>query len=153
MPGSPDLLHMGINLGAFFGSLFVPIVAAKFGWNIGFALPAIGMLLEPVSGFRRHAQVTLGDAGVAPPGSAARGLARGHLRRHRRAARCAGVHRQDEVRSGAGPARRELGDGGTRRGLLRRAYLLWFAGLDRAEHNRVWAMPALFVGCDVLGGY
>jgi POT family proton-dependent oligopeptide transporter len=34
------------------------------------------------------------------------------------------------------------------------AYLLWFAGLDRTEHNRVWAMIALFIGCAMFwAGY
>ena len=40
-----SIFYMGINLGAFLGSLLVPIVAAAFGWNVGFALPAIGMVL------------------------------------------------------------------------------------------------------------
>jgi POT family proton-dependent oligopeptide transporter len=39
-----SIFYMGINLGAFLGSTFVPIVADSFGWSAGFGLPAIGML-------------------------------------------------------------------------------------------------------------
>jgi POT family proton-dependent oligopeptide transporter len=40
-----SFFYMGINLGAFLGSLGVPIFAAAFGWRFGFALPALGMAL------------------------------------------------------------------------------------------------------------
>jgi proton-dependent oligopeptide transporter, POT family len=38
-----SIFYMGINTGAFLGSLLVPIAAAAFGWRLGFALPALGM--------------------------------------------------------------------------------------------------------------
>src|SRR4030095_13496351 len=39
-----SIFYMGINLGAFLGSFFVPVTAAAFGWSAGFALPAVCML-------------------------------------------------------------------------------------------------------------
>jgi len=45
MPGF-SIYYMGINLARFLGSLLVPAVCAKFGWHWGFALPAVGMLLD-----------------------------------------------------------------------------------------------------------
>lgn len=39
-----SVFYMGINLGAFFGALLVPLCTAYLGWHWGFALPAIGML-------------------------------------------------------------------------------------------------------------
>src|SRR6201997_180204 len=35
-----SIFYMGINIGAFLGSLLVPIFADAFGWRAGFALPA-----------------------------------------------------------------------------------------------------------------
>ena len=40
-----SIFYMGINTGAFLGSTLVPIAAAAWGWNVGFGLGAIGMLL------------------------------------------------------------------------------------------------------------
>jgi len=57
-----SIFYMGINLGAFLGSLLVPVFAARYGWRWGFALPALGMALG-VGQFlwtRRH----LGGAGL-----------------------------------------------------------------------------------------
>lgn len=39
-----SLFYMGINVGALLGALLVPLVAVRFGWHLGFALPAVGML-------------------------------------------------------------------------------------------------------------
>ena len=35
---------MGINTGATLGSLLVPWAATKWGWNVGFGLPALFMV-------------------------------------------------------------------------------------------------------------
>src|SRR6516162_11341727 len=59
-----SIFYMGINTGAFIGSLIVPIFAAAFGWRLGFALLALFMALG-VGQFlwtRRY----LGGAGLAP---------------------------------------------------------------------------------------
>jgi POT family proton-dependent oligopeptide transporter len=40
-----SIFYVGINIGAFLGSLLVPLCAARFGWRWAFGLPAVGMLL------------------------------------------------------------------------------------------------------------
>jgi len=56
---------MGINVGALFGAMLVPICAAKFGWHWGFALPAAGMLLGLVQ-FLFTRRYLAGPAAGAP---------------------------------------------------------------------------------------
>jgi proton-dependent oligopeptide transporter, POT family len=59
-----SIFYVGINVGSFFGPMFVPVVARDYGWHAGFALPALGMLFG-VAQFlltRRY----LGAAGAAP---------------------------------------------------------------------------------------
>jgi POT family proton-dependent oligopeptide transporter len=68
-----SIFYMGINLGAFIGSLLVPEVAQRFGWGMGFALPAVGMALGLVQfAFTRK---YLGGAGAAPAALATHGRA------------------------------------------------------------------------------
>jgi POT family proton-dependent oligopeptide transporter len=138
-----SIFYMGINTGAFIGSLLVPIVAAAFGWGAGFALPAIGMVLGLV-----QFQLTkhyLGSSGVHPLGTRASwwpvlvflavvaGVALFSF---------TGMLRLDPVAIslGANWVLVALAAGYF-------AYLLLFAGLDRAERSRVWAMMALFIAC------
>ena len=68
-----SIFYMGINLGAAIGSALVPEVADKFGWQFGFALPAIGMALglTQFAMTRRH----LGTAGIEAAGIATQGRA------------------------------------------------------------------------------
>jgi proton-dependent oligopeptide transporter, POT family len=40
-----SIFYMGINTGAFFGQWLVPLIAVWLGWKIGFAVPALGMLV------------------------------------------------------------------------------------------------------------
>lgn len=40
------LFYMGINVGAFLAQFFLPLVALYFGWSLGFALAAAGMLMS-----------------------------------------------------------------------------------------------------------
>lgn len=40
-----SIFYMGINSGAFIGSLIVPLIAASYGWRSGFTLSALGMAL------------------------------------------------------------------------------------------------------------
>jgi POT family proton-dependent oligopeptide transporter len=145
-----SIFYMGINLGAFVGSLLVPIVADGFGWSAGFALPAIGMALGLV---QFHAQRRLlGSAGASPLGERATwwpvivfvaivvGVAFLAI---------TGMLKLDplEISRGANWAMIALAAGYF-------VYLLAFAGLDRAERGRVCAMLALFVACAMFwAGY
>jgi POT family proton-dependent oligopeptide transporter len=138
-----SIFYMGINTGAFIGSLLVPIVAAGFGWGAGFALPAIGMVLGLVQ--FQATKHYLGSAGVSPPGAHASwwpvvvflaivaGIA---------VLSTTGILSLDPVAIslGANWVLVALAAGYF-------AYLLMFAGLDRAERSRVWAMMALFIAC------
>jgi proton-dependent oligopeptide transporter, POT family len=64
-----SVFYMGINTGATLGSWLVPEAAKAFGWNVGFALPAIGMLIGLVQfQLTRH---YLGESGVVPLGKPA----------------------------------------------------------------------------------
>src|SRR5512146_853769 len=59
-----SIFYIGINIGSLLGPMFVPVVAQRYGWHAGFALPALGMLFG-VAQFlatRRY----LGPAGRAP---------------------------------------------------------------------------------------
>ena len=58
------IFYMGINLGAFLGSLAVPWVAKWLGWRAGFALPALGMAIG-VAQFLWTRQ-NLNNAGLTP---------------------------------------------------------------------------------------
>ena len=63
-----SIFYMGINTGAFIGSLLVPEVAQRYGWGVGFALPAVGMALglAQFALTRKH----LGAAGLQPAAAA-----------------------------------------------------------------------------------
>jgi POT family proton-dependent oligopeptide transporter len=43
-----SIFYIGINVGSLFGPMFVPVVAQRYGWHAGFALPALGMLFGVV---------------------------------------------------------------------------------------------------------
>lgn len=53
-PGDPlrdkgfTIFYIGINIGAFFASLIVAVVAAEYGWHYGFGLAGIGMLIGQI---------------------------------------------------------------------------------------------------------
>jgi proton-dependent oligopeptide transporter, POT family len=64
-----SIFYMGINVGATLGSLLVPMAATAFGWNAGFALPAIGMLIGLVQ--FQATKHYLGNSGVVPMGEPA----------------------------------------------------------------------------------
>jgi proton-dependent oligopeptide transporter, POT family len=138
-----SIFYMGINTGSFLGSTLVPIVAARFGWHTGFALPAIGMLF---------------------------GLIQFLATRHYLGVR--GVERADTRRGSWAPVivlalaivivtalamngalkvdANAIGASATWLmsilAILYFAYLLFFAGLPAEERNRVWVMVALFIG-------
>jgi len=145
-----SIFYSGINLGALVGSLLVPIVAAAYGWAAGFALPAVGMALGLLQ--FRLTKHYLGGAGATAPG--------------RRASWWPVVVFLGLVVVAAWVA---LGTGVTLdpvaisvaanwimialvAGFF--AYLLLFAGLDRTERSRAWAMVALAVACAMFwAGY
>jgi len=145
-----SIFYMGINLGAFLGSLLVPIVAAKFGWSVGFALPALGMLFGLIQ--FRLTRGYLAESGAAPPGKRATWWpVTAFVAIIALIAALAFTGRMKlnpvEISLTANWAMVALAAGYF-------AYLLWFAGLDRTEHNRVWAMIALFIGCAMFwAGY
>jgi POT family proton-dependent oligopeptide transporter len=64
-----SIFYMGINTGATLGSLLVPMAASAFGWNAGFALPAIGMLIGLVQ--FQYTKHYLGTSGVVAMGEQA----------------------------------------------------------------------------------
>jgi POT family proton-dependent oligopeptide transporter len=138
-----SIFYMGINLGAFIGSLLVPWIAALFGWHVGFALPAVGMGVG-IAQFRLTRRY-LNDAGLPPTGA-------------RRGSWTAVI-----VLLGIVAAIVALALAGTLQinavamsafatwayaalGLGYFVYLLYFAGLSREERGRAWVMVALFIG-------
>jgi proton-dependent oligopeptide transporter, POT family len=138
-----SIFYMGINTGATLGSLLVPWAAEKWGWNIGFGLPALFMVFGLV-----QFQLTkhyLGNSGVVPLGKPASwmpviiflaivavvaGLAlTGSFNIHPVA-----------IADWANLLMWTLA-------AAYFAYLLFFARLELAERKRVIAMIALFVAC------
>jgi POT family proton-dependent oligopeptide transporter len=138
-----SIFYMGINVGATLGSLLVPWAAVKWGWNVGFGLPALFMVFGLVQ--FQATKHYLGNSGVVPLGKPASwwpviiflvlvvliaSLA------------LTGAFHLNPV------AISEWGN------LLMWtlaaayfAYLLFFANLELAERKRVIAMIALFVAC------
>jgi POT family proton-dependent oligopeptide transporter len=138
-----SIFYMGINTGAFLGSLLVPITAAAFGWNVGFALPAIGMMLGLVQ--FQATKHYLGNSGVVPLGEPTGwwpiigfvvvvvGVA---------AMALTGQLQLDPmvISKALNWVLLALAAGYF-------AYLLFFAGLDTDERKRVVAIIALFSAC------
>ncbi len=62
--GAFTLFYMGVNLGALIAPILCGTIAEKYGWNYGFAIAGVGMLLGLIlfTIFRKH----LGDRGLAP---------------------------------------------------------------------------------------
>jgi POT family proton-dependent oligopeptide transporter len=137
-----SIFYMGINLGSFIGSVLVPIVAQYFGWHVGFALPAIGMLFGLIQFLAtRH---YLGACGVERAPDAGRGswtpvIVLGTVIAVITAMALSGSLTLDAsaVASGASWAMSALALGYF-------AYLILFAGLEPEERSRVYVMIALF---------
>jgi POT family proton-dependent oligopeptide transporter len=138
-----SIFYMGINTGGFLGPIFVPIVAAAFGWRCGFALTAVGMLASVCTFLwtRRF----LGDAGlgVAPAQRASWTpvvVLLAVLGAAVVLALSGAVHMNGAlIASFASWAVSLLAVGYF-------VYLLFFAGLTRIERKRVLVMVALFAG-------
>ncbi|HEV7714748.1 MAG TPA: oligopeptide:H+ symporter, partial [Steroidobacteraceae bacterium] len=145
-----SIFYAGINLGAFLGSIIVPIVAANYGWRAGFGAPAVGMLLGLIQfAMTRH---YLGAAGIAPGASLA---ALGNTRNAWFVvvgltlamlavvgAAISGSLHLDPVALLSGSFWAMVAFT-----VVYFVYLLFFAGLDMAERKRVFVMIALFVAC------
>jgi POT family proton-dependent oligopeptide transporter len=137
-----SIFYMGINLGAFLGSLAVPWVARWLGWRAGFALPALGMAIG-VAQFLWTRQ-NLNNAGLTPAperrGSWLPVIAVLALVAVVVALASTGTIRINAVM---------LSDFATwAYALLGTAYfvyLIFFAGLTPVERNRALVMVALFV--------
>jgi proton-dependent oligopeptide transporter, POT family len=145
-----SIFYSGINLGALVGSVLVPIVAAAYGWAAGFALPALGMALG-------LAQFRLTRHYLAGAGATALGV---------RASwwpvavflAIVAVLAALALRGGIelDPVAISVGGNWVMIAIVAAyfGYLLLFAGLDRAERSRAWAMVALVVACAMFfAGY
>ena len=137
-----SIFYMGINTGAFLGSLLVPIFAAAFGWRLGFALPALFMALG-VAQFLWTRQ-NLRGAGLVPA----------HERRGSWTpvvvflAAIAGIvvlALTGTVRLDAAALAAAASWGYAVLALAYFVYLLFFAGLAAAERRRAFALLALFI--------
>ena len=137
-----SIFYVGISVGALLGSLLVPLVAARFGWRWGFALPVAGMLLGLAQfAFTRR---WLGQSGRSthPPASwrawlpvvvlalSVAGIA---------ALALSGALRLEPIAL-ASAASWVI----ALFALAYFAYLILFAGLSTAERRRVYVMAALF---------
>lgn len=138
-----SIFYMGINTGAFIGPLVVPVVATAFGWRIGFGVSAIGMVLG-VAQFLWTRRLLGGAGRAVPPAQRASWTPIGVLL----ALLGAVVVLAVSGRLAVDPAR--LGAFATWAFALLAvayfAYLLFFAGLDASERQRVLVMVALFAG-------
>lgn len=138
-----SIFYMGINVGSFFGQMLVPIVAAAWGWKLGFAVPAVGMALGLVQ-FHFGRKYLLG-AGAEPPGEKAAwwpvyGLAAVML-----VVVVLGLNgtlqfNPVEISRVANWLMMALA-------VAYFAYLLFFAGLNATERGKVVVMIALFIAC------
>ncbi|HUN72390.1 MAG TPA: peptide MFS transporter [Steroidobacteraceae bacterium] len=138
-----SIFYVGINIGSFFGPMFVPVLARNYGWHAGFALPAFGMLVG-VTQFlltRRY----LGSAGAPPVSTSAR------ARLALWAVVAVIVAVMALMLSGAVTidpvtlaSRVSWAVGLLLAGCL--LYMAFFGGLTPAERGRVFAMMTLFAG-------
>jgi proton-dependent oligopeptide transporter, POT family len=139
-----SIFYMGINTGSALGSLLVPACAQYFGWHTGFALPAFGMLFGLVQFIAtRH---YLGVCGVACAADAKRGSWTPVIVIGIAIAVLTGLALNGSLQIDANA----IGVAATwvmsALALGYFVYLIFFAGLDGAERNRVYVMAALFVG-------
>ncbi|HEY0340410.1 MAG TPA: oligopeptide:H+ symporter [Steroidobacteraceae bacterium] len=139
-----SIFYMGINLGSFCGSILVPLVASSFGWHVGFALPAIGMLLGLVQfiATRRY----LGEYGVARAADAKRGSWIPVIVLGVAIATIVGLAVTGSLQVDASAVGAAATWVFTALGLGYFAYLCFFAGLDPTERRRVYVLAVLFMG-------
>jgi proton-dependent oligopeptide transporter, POT family len=138
-----SIFYMGINLGAFLGSLLVPIAAAAFGWNAGFALPAVGMALGLVQ--FQATKHYLGSSGVVPLGKPASWWPIIGFLAIVLVVAVMALSGQMKLDPAAISKVANWLMIALAAGFF--AYLLFFAGLETDERKRVIAMIALFAAC------
>jgi POT family proton-dependent oligopeptide transporter len=139
-----SIFYMGINMGSFGGSILVPVVAQYFGWHVGFALPAAGMLLGLLQfvATRRY----LGSCGVERAADSKQGSWIPVIILVAAIAMVVGLALNGMLQidpNAIGVAATWIFSA-LAVGYF--AYLSFFAGLDATERKRVFVMVALFVG-------
>ena len=142
-----SIFYMGINLGAALGSWLVPIVADKYGWSLGFGLPAIGMLFGLIQ-FNLTKKYLL-NAGAEPAGATTDGRGSWTWVLVGLAALAllvvlvlSGALAIDPIAINRGATYVILSFAA-----LYFVYLGFFAGLDVTERKRVAVMFVLFLAC------
>jgi len=145
-----SIFYMGINTGAFFGQMLVPIIAAAAGWKLGFAVPAAGMLLGLIQFY--YGRKYLGAAGAEISGKPGKwwpvyGLA-GLVALVIALAFQGAIHFEPvSIAQSANWVMIGLAT-------VYFLYMLFFAGLDAIERGKVIVMIALFVACAMFwAGY
>ncbi len=136
-----SIFYMGINSGALLGPVFVPWVAARYGYHASFVLPAIGMALG-VAQFlwtRRF----LHGAGLAPAHE--RGSWTPVLLFLAAVAAVVVLAVKGTLRLDAALLASSASWAYLLLAVAYFAYLLFFAGLSATERRRAWVMVALFV--------
>jgi POT family proton-dependent oligopeptide transporter len=138
-----SLFYMGINVGALLGPILVSLAAARYGWHTGFALPALGMLLGVTQFLLTRRTLSTADL-KTPINTDLKAwlpllalLAAIALIAALTLSGLLSIHPQALALASSWLI-----------GLLAAAYfvyLLYFAGLDRAERGRVYVMIALFM--------
>jgi POT family proton-dependent oligopeptide transporter len=147
-----SIYYMGINLGAFLGSLLVPLFAHRYGWHWGFSLPAVGMLLGLMQFLKTRRY--LGTCGVALAPDAKPGTWLPILLFLTAIVAIAALAMTGSISLNANAI-------GTAANWMIGAlavayftYLIFFAGLTRVERNRAYVLIALFIGCAIFfAGY
>ena len=145
-----SIFYMGINVGAFFGQMLVPIIAAYGGWKLGFAVPAAGMLLGLVQFY--FGRKYLGQAGAEIPG------ARGSWWPVYGLVAIVGaiivLAFRGSISFDPVAISRSANWVMIALATLYFLYMLFFAGLDAVERGKVVVMIALFVACAMFwAGY
>ena len=142
------IFYMGINIGAFIGPLITAWLAQKYGWRVGFMAAGVGMALGVMQflATRQH----LGSAGVRPHVAVGTDLS-GAWRNLWIGSALLGVLVALPFLGIVQVSPIELQAYGifviVGMAAFYFAYLLFFAGLDGIERQRVLALIVLFFAC------
>jgi proton-dependent oligopeptide transporter, POT family len=143
-----SIFYMGINTGSFLGSLLVPLCAAKYGWHLGFSLPAVGMLFGLVQFLKtRH---YLGNAGMTLAPDAKRGSWLPILLLLAAVAIVVVLALTGTITLDANLLSTATSWGIGVLAFAYFTYLLFFAGLTPVERKRAYVLIALFIGCAIF---